>query len=121
MVNEEALGKLRILARQYCINQKGQSHNWPWTHSPAFGNVREVGETRFQVYSDSVDVSSNNIPWRRQNKARAEWLVEQAKRLSENGANESAWRMRIENVILERFSVEVAWWVLRPQSVPSEN
>ena len=114
MGNYEALRRLKVLGRKYCINQKGQSDDWPLTHSSTFQDVQEVGETQFQGYNDSINGSPDDRPWRRQNKARAEWLVKQAERLSENTANENTWRMRVENVILERFSVEVAWCVWLP-------
>ena len=114
MGNYEALRRLKVLGRKYCINQKGQSDDWPLTHSSTFQDVQEVGETQFQGYNDSINGSPDDRPWRRQNEARAEWLVKQAERLSENTANENTWRMRVENVILERFSVEVAWCVWLP-------
>lgn len=111
MVSDEDLRKLKSLADQYHISQKLQSDSWPPALEPTFQCIKNLSQTTFQAYSDGINGRSENEPWRRQNKARAEWLVEQAGRLSKNPVNESAWRMRIENAILERFSVEVAWYV----------
>ena len=111
MVSDEDLRELRILADQYRISQKCQSDDWPSAHDSTFQCIQALSQTSFQTYIDSINRQSDNELWRRQNKARAEWLAEQAGRLARNTANESAWRMRIENAILERFSVEVAWYV----------
>ena len=119
MVGDEELRKIKSLATQYRINQKFQGDEWPSSHKPAFECVQQLGQTSFQHYSANIDRESDSEPWRRQNKARAEWLVEQASRLSQNTANESTWRMRIENAILERFSFEVAWYV--PAQRPLES
>lgn len=108
MVNDDDLRKLKILAGQHRINPKHHADVWPSAHESTFQCIQDLGQTNFQTY---INDQSDNKPWRRQNKARAEWLVEQAVRLSKNAANESAWRMRIENAILERFSFEVAWYV----------
>ena len=42
-------------------------------------------------------------------KARVEWLCQRAERLFSQERNEAGWRFGLENHILGRFSVEVAW------------
>ena len=115
MVGNEDLRNLETLAGQYGIYQKLQSDVWPSALQSTFQCIQDLSQKDFQTYSSSISGSLSNQPWRRQNKARVEWLVEQAGRLSQNTANENSWRMRIENAVLERFSVEVAWYVQFPQ------
>ena len=111
MVSDEDLGKLRQLANEYRISQKSQSDGWPSAHAPTFKLIQDLSKISFQAYRDRIEDHIEE-PWRKQNKARVEWLVEQAHQLSTSTANEFSWRMRIENQILERFSVEIAWYVL---------
>lgn len=107
MVSDVGLRTLEQLAEQQSISQRFQGDAWPADQEAIFQEIRNLGRTRFHVYKDSINSQSVKEPWKRQNTARAEWLVQQARRLQR--ANESTWRMRIENAIVERFSVEVAW------------
>jgi hypothetical protein len=116
MVNDEDLRKIERLAEQYHIRKRLQSDAWPAAHESVFQHIQELGQTTFQAYSDSIDAQSDRRFWRRQNRARTLSLVQQASHLLRNEANESAWRMGIENTILDRFSVEVAWCVKLLQS-----
>lgn len=115
MVCNQDLRNLEKLAGQYGILQKTESDAWPSSLQSTVRHVELLAKIDFQSYSSSCSSSSRNEPWKRENTARTEWLVMQASRLSQNTANENSWRMRIENAILERFSVEVAWYVLFPR------
>lgn len=91
------------------VRQKSQSDAWPPAHQWVFSAIYELSKRTLQDYYNHAGKTASHEPWKRENKNRAEWLVKQAAHLSGNSANESTWRMRIENAILEPFSVEVAW------------
>lgn len=113
------LAELKLLADQHGIRQKSPLDDWPLAQKPTFQGIQDLGQTSFRAYSNSINGESDSEPWKRKNKARARWLAQHAGRLSVSCANESTWRMHIENVILERFSVEVAWYVLIPPFRPN--
>jgi hypothetical protein len=111
MASGDELRKLRALVKDSHIRQKTQSDAWPFAHSLTFSTIHDLSKKTHQDYYNNAENMTSNEPWKRENKNRAQWLVKQASELSGNSANESTWRMRIENAILEPFSIEVAWSV----------
>lgn len=110
MVGAVDLRKLEDLANQYGIHRRLESDVWPSALHSIVQDVENLMQINFQAYR-SID----DQPWKEQNESRAKWLVAQAGRLSQNTANEMTWRTRIEEAILERFTLEVAWYVKRPR------
>jgi hypothetical protein len=74
-----------------------------------FRNIKALGEYKFDTYSHSVSVLSDEEPWKQQTQTRAQWLANRAERLFGQERNEAGWRFGLENDVLRRFTVEVAW------------
>lgn len=109
MASGDERRKLHALVKDSYIRQKTQSDTWPSAHSSTFSTIHDLSKKTLKDYYNNVEQMTSNAPWKRENMNRAQWLVKQASELSRNSANESTWRMRIENAILEPFSIEVAW------------
>jgi hypothetical protein len=102
---------LRRLAKRYgiTIQSPPNAQQWPAVHQRLFESIRKIGDQKFDSFCASIDIRSNDEPWREQTKYRAEWLAKRAARLFNQQRNESGWRFGLENDVLRRFSVEVAW------------
>lgn len=83
--------------------------DWPLVHKETFNSIQKIGDLKFETFSASIDIRSSEEPWREKVKHRAEWLATCAARLFEQHRNEPGWRFGLENHVLQRFSVEVAW------------
>jgi hypothetical protein len=101
--------KLRRLAKRYRITFRLPSDDWPEAHSPTFHNIKKLGSQNFDSYCENISIRSQEEPWTEKTKTRAEWLAKRASRLFGQERNEAGWRFGLENDILRRFSVEVAW------------
>jgi hypothetical protein len=110
-MKDAKLQNLRRLAKRYGITFKVASDEWPAAHAKTFNNIKNLGYQKFDTYSESVSIRSQDEPWTEQTKHRAKWLVDRAAKLFGQQQNESGWRFGLENDILRRFSVEVAWCV----------
>lgn len=102
------LQSLRRLAKRFNIRNRREGEEWPEAHRTTFQNIKSLSQNRFDTYIPEVS-ASNDKPWRQQTKKRAQWLVERAKRLVGQDSNEAGWRFALENEVLRRFMVEVAW------------
>jgi hypothetical protein len=102
---------LRRLAKRYRITMQSPQNAqlWPAVHQCLFESLRKIGDQKFDNFSASIDIPSNDEPWREQTKDRADWLAKRAAHLFKQQRNESGWRFGLENDVLRRFSVEVAW------------
>ena len=102
---------LRRLAKRFRIAFKSPlvSSDWPLVHKATFESIRKIGDVKFDTFSASIDIRSSEEPWRERVKYRAEWLAVRAARLFSQQRNEPGWRFGLENDVLQRFSVEVAW------------
>lgn len=100
---------LRRLAKNYGITFKLPLDDWPAAHSSTFKVIELLGNEKFDSYGASLDNRSQDQPWTMQRKHRAEWLAKSASRLCGQQRNEAGWRLGLENDVLHRFSVEVAW------------
>jgi len=87
------------------------SEQWPAIHEDTFEAIQKIGIQKFEAFSANIDIRLNDEPWRARTKSRAEWLAKRASRLFNQQRNEAGWRFGLENDVLRRFSVEVAWWV----------
>jgi hypothetical protein len=102
---------LRRLAQRYRITFKSISNTqqWPSQHKDSFQSVRKIGDKKIDNYCADIDIRPNDEPWKGQTKHRAEWLAKRAAQLFNQQRNEAGWRFGLENDVLRRFSVEVAW------------
>jgi hypothetical protein len=102
---------LRKLAKRYRIAFKPPlaSSDWPLAHKATFESIRKISDLKFDTFSSSIDIRSSEEPWRERVKYRAEWLAAGAARLFSQQRNEAGWRFGLENHVLQRLSVEVAW------------
>ena len=102
---------LRGLAEQYRIvfEPQSASSDWPLMYRATFESIRKIADVKFDTFSASIVIRSSEEPWRERVKCRAEWLAARAARIFSQQRNESGWRFGLENVVLQRFSVEVAW------------
>jgi len=109
MTSGDGLRKLHTLVENSRVRQKSSSDPWPPAHQRVFSAIQDLSKRTLQDYYYHAGNGTSLKPWKRENKNRVEWIVKQATHLAGNSANESTWRMRIENAILEPFSIEVAW------------
>lgn len=108
-MQEDRARNLRRLAKKHNIAFRLPSDSPPAAHLNKFKFVRTLGDRKFDNYCEVVGVRSEEEPWTEQTKRRAEWLTSRASQLSGQQRNESGWRFGLENEVLLRFSVEVAW------------
>jgi hypothetical protein len=85
------------------------SDEWPEAHVKTFQDIKTVGKYKFDTYAHNISVHSEKEPWKQQTQARARWLANRAERLFGQERNEAGWRFGLENDVLRRFMVEVAW------------
>ena len=83
---------------------------WPSPHRDTFENIKELGEFCYENFCASIDIRSREQPWRKHTKRRAKWIAKRTNQLWHQHRNEAGWRYWIENEVLSRFSVEVAWY-----------
>ena len=102
---------LRRLAKRYRIafHPNASSDQWPSRHRETFENIQTIGNQAYNTYSTNVDIRSREQPWKAQTQYRAKWLAERCARLLNQQRNEAGWRFGLENDVLRRFAVEVAW------------
>jgi hypothetical protein len=106
---ENNLKNLRRLAKKYNIRFRLPCEPLPDCHADTFKNIEELGSYRFEIYAENASIRSAEEPWARQTKSRAEWLAHRAATLFKQNRNEAGWRFGLENDVLRRFAVEVAW------------
>ena len=100
---------LRGLIEKFRINFRPPSHGQlPSRYKNTFDQIRAIRDIRFDSYC-AENVIPNEEPWTAQTKRRAEWLSNRAATLLYQQRNEAGWRFDLENDVLHRFMVEVAW------------
>jgi len=113
-MTDDKIRDLRRLIKRFGISFKFLDlSSWPVSHRHTFEDIRRIRNQKFDDYcTESTDgVTSSEYPWRSQTKRRAEWLAKRTIDVTKQSRNESGWRFALENDILRRFSVEVAWLV----------
>jgi hypothetical protein len=83
--------------------------NWPQTHERLFADVHKLGNRGYDNFVESISIDSIEKPWRNSIRHRADRLCKLADYAWKERKNESSWRFAVENEIMHRFSVEVAW------------
>ncbi|GKZ37575.1 hypothetical protein AbraIFM66950_009188 [Aspergillus brasiliensis] len=105
---DDNLQELRRLMKRYRIRFQLPGEPWPAQHAGSFGNIKALGDYKYESYFAGVNIWTSQEPWKQQIKARADWLHQRAKRLYSQERNEAGWRFGLENDVLLRFSAEVA-------------
>ena len=98
----------RRLLKRYRIVFKPPTDQWPPKYGKTFQEIRKIRDQRFDNFGTDNTMSSEQ-PWRTQIKSRAQWLAGRSARLLKQDRNEEGWRLALENDVLHRFRVEVAW------------
>jgi hypothetical protein len=100
---------LRRLMKVFRISFKHKNFdNLPTRHKNTFEKIRIIRDIRFDSYC-AENILLDKEPWTAQTKRRAEWLSKRATTLIYQQRNEAGWRFDLENDVLHRFLVEVAW------------
>lgn len=86
-----------------------ESGRWPDTHRRWFEDVQKLGRKVYGSYVETTSIDSIEKPWRATAAARAERLTKLAERSYRERKNERGWRCGVEEEIMYRFTVEVAW------------
>lgn len=97
--------KIRFLGAADTIRPKP----WPANLGTTLEQVRKLGHTDYDTYTEDVRADDGQQPWRHQRLARAERLFGTARRCLDAGKIEAGWRHAIEPLVCGRFFVEVAW------------
>lgn len=99
------------LAKHLHINFLGpvQPNGWTSAHERLFSDVQKLGRRGFDEFVESITIDTLEKPWRNAIRNRAVRLSKLAEECMRGQRNESTWRFTIENEIMHRFSVEVAW------------
>lgn len=71
--------------------------------------IRKLGRWDFESYLESVDPNTKVAPWRRARPWRATHIAELARDLKACRDSEYGWRLKLEQTVLNPFSVESAW------------
>lgn len=104
------------LIRKYNISIEGpvRRRDWPPRYAPIFGLVRDMEKVQYEEYS-TRDYGNDDVRRILVSKMcnRVEKLVTQAHGLRESLDNEETWRLKTENLIIERFEEDLDWYVKR--------
>lgn len=89
-----------------------QDEAFPVHLSDTFEQVREFKKFEYLTYTtDGSWKSPHHLVWRKETKSRAKRIADTAAKLKEEIVNEMEWRLRIEELVLFRFRVEIEWSV----------
>ena len=81
-------------------------------YAPFFSNIRALGKQKIATYQ-ALAANAHKEPWKLQTCRRAQRVSETARMGKADGLNEMSWRLRLEGLIMARFSVEVSWYDAR--------
>lgn len=84
---------------------------WPANRGSIVKDIQGLGQTPYHQYQESIGHDTFHRPWREQLRRRADCIAEEAERCLWERRNEAEWRARMEEKVLARLSVEVAWSV----------
>lgn len=84
-------------------------HNVPEDHRARFNDVQNLGRFRFDTYSHVPHPDTPLKPWTSETKRRATRIMTYALLCRRENHNEDGWRHEVEDRVLERFDMEVAW------------
>ena len=87
-----------------------QDEAFPVHLSHTFEQVKEFRKLEYLTYTtDASWQSPDHLVWRKETKSRAKRIADTAAKLKEETVNEMEWRLRIEELVLFRFRVEIEW------------
>lgn len=84
--------------------------NVPEEHQTKFKHIQQLGQISYDSYAVQPRPDTADKPWELENKLRATKVSERAIQARNEYQNEDGWRMKLENLIFERFEIEVAWY-----------
>jgi hypothetical protein len=98
-------------ARQLNIRFLGpvQPNRWPETHTLHFSNIQKAGRYTYEDFVDEITNDTMAISHGDATRNHADRLCALAETCYNEHRLEAGWRMRVENKILHRFTIEVAW------------
>lgn len=110
-MSEDPSQEFRRLIKKHRIFFKSYNSDTPFPaeHQETFEDIIGLGRYGFDTYSATIDIRLKNEPWRKQTKSRVRWLSKRAHELKAQQRNESGWRLCLEDHVLHRFFIEVAW------------
>ena len=82
---------------------------WPADLHTTFEQVRKLGHTDHDTYTEDVREDARQQLWSYQRLFRAQRLFQTAARCLKAGKVEAGWRHDIDPLVCSRFAVEVAW------------
>lgn len=97
--------KIRFLGPEDTIGAESMPANLHTT----LKQVRSLGHTDYNTYTEDVRSDVAQQPWRHQRLERARTLFETVGRCLSLRKSEAGWRLSVEPLVCRRFTVEVAW------------
>ncbi|MBE3041281.1 hypothetical protein IMZ48_01580 [Candidatus Bathyarchaeota archaeon] len=97
--------KIRFLGPEDTIGAESLPANLRTT----LEQVRSLGHTDYNTYTEDVRSDAAQQPWRHQRLDRAQTLFKTARRCLSLRKSETGWRLSVEQLVCRRFAVEVAW------------
>jgi hypothetical protein len=86
-----------------------QDEAFPVHLSHTFEQIKEFRKFGYLTYTTDASESPHHLVWRKETKCRAKRIADTAAKLKEETVNEMEWRLRIEELVLFRFRVEIEW------------
>ena len=83
----------------------------PEEHQTKFKHIQQLGKMSYESYAIQPRPDIIDRPWELENKQRADWIIYKAVRSRDDYSNEDTWRSAIEDLIFQRFEIEVGWYV----------
>lgn len=105
----------RMQEDQQCMQKLGidlvhRDGPFPVHLSHTFEQVKEFRRFEYLTYTtDASWESPHHLIWRKETKCRAKRIADTAAMLQKETVNEMEWRLRVEELVLFRFSVEIEW------------
>jgi hypothetical protein len=84
--------------------------NVPEEHQTKFRHIQQLGQISYDSYALQPRPDTANKPWELENKLRATRVSARAIQARNEYQNEDGWRTKLDNLVFERFEIEVAWY-----------
>lgn len=83
----------------------------PEAHKAHFDIIAALGKDKLDaVFEKSSDAESHRDLWKKRLISRADEIVAKSILLKCTNANETEWRLAIENKLLSRFTEQITWY-----------
>ena len=112
-MNQAQLDRQRM--RQLGIKLLGSIETNPSLQLPnhlirTITQVTKIKDYKFSTYyNNDLEKTSPQTIWGKETKARAQRIVETAVVLVDGAVSELEWRLRLEELVLARFRLEIEW------------